>query len=71
MRSLRRRSAPLGLSISCLAEGKTAEVRELADEMVTVFHNLDEAREAMAALLLFQEAACRLLQNSPTFGDMN
>ena len=49
--------ASLDLSISYLAEGKTAEVRELADEMVTVFRALDVAREPMAAVLLFQEAA--------------
>lgn len=49
--------ASLDLSISYLAEGKTAEVRELADEMVTVFRDLDVAREPLAALLLFQEAA--------------
>src|SRR6266545_1433672 len=49
--------ASLDLSISYLAEGKTAEVRELTDEMVSVFRNLDVAREPMAALLLFQEAA--------------
>jgi tetratricopeptide (TPR) repeat protein len=51
--------ASLDLSISYLAEGKTAEVRELADEMVIVFRNLDVAREPLAALLLFQEAARR------------
>jgi tetratricopeptide (TPR) repeat protein len=51
--------AALDLSISHLQEGKTAEVRELADEMVTVFRNLEVAREPMAALLLFQEAARR------------
>jgi tetratricopeptide (TPR) repeat protein len=51
--------ASLDLSISYLAEGKTAEVRELADEMVTVFRDLDVAREPLAALLLFQEAARR------------
>jgi tetratricopeptide (TPR) repeat protein len=51
--------AALDLSISHLQEGKTAEVRELADEMVTVFRNLDVAREPMAAVLLFQEAARR------------
>jgi tetratricopeptide (TPR) repeat protein len=49
--------ASLDLSISYLAEGKAAEVRELADEMVTVFRDLEVAREPMAALLLFQEAA--------------
>jgi tetratricopeptide (TPR) repeat protein len=51
--------ASLDLSISYLAEGKTAEVRELADEMVIVFRQLDVAREPLAALLLFQEAARR------------
>jgi hypothetical protein len=40
-----------------LEEGKTAEVRELADDMVTVFRDHDVTREAFAALLLFQEAA--------------
>jgi len=49
--------ASLDLSISYLAEGKTAEVRELADEMVIVFRDLGVAREPMAAVLLFQEAA--------------
>jgi tetratricopeptide (TPR) repeat protein len=49
--------AGLDLSISHLQEGKTAEVRELADEMVTVFRNLAVSREALAALLLFQDAA--------------
>jgi tetratricopeptide (TPR) repeat protein len=51
--------AALDLSISHLQEGKTAEVRELADEMVTVFRDLQVSREPMAALLLFQEAARR------------
>jgi hypothetical protein len=49
--------AALDLSISHLQEGKTAEVRELADEMVTVFRDLQVSREPMAAVLLFQEAA--------------
>lgn len=51
--------AGLDLSISYLEEGRAAEVRELADEMVTVFREHDVAREALAALLLFQEAAGR------------
>lgn len=51
--------ATLDLVIPCLKEGKTAEVRELAEEMVSVFHEHDVSREAMAALLLFQEAARR------------
>jgi tetratricopeptide (TPR) repeat protein len=51
--------AALDLSISHLHRGNTAEVRELADEMVTVFRALEVAREPLAALLLFQEAAHR------------
>jgi tetratricopeptide (TPR) repeat protein len=51
--------AGLDLSISHLQEGKTTEVREIADEMVTVFRDLDVSREALAALLLFQDAARR------------
>ncbi len=51
--------ATLDLVIPDLQEGKTAEVRQLADEMVTVFRDHDVAREALAALLLFQEAARR------------
>lgn len=47
------------LAISHLLEGNTAEVRQLADEMVTVFRDLEVSREPMAALLLFQEAARR------------
>jgi tetratricopeptide (TPR) repeat protein len=49
--------ADLDLAISYLEEGRTAEVRDLAEEMVTVFRNLDISREALAALLLFQESA--------------
>ena len=45
--------------ISCLEQGKTAEVRDLADEMVIVFRDLGVSREALAAVLLFQEAARR------------
>lgn len=51
--------AALDLVIPFLQEGKTAEVRELADEMVTVFRSHDVSREELAALLLFQEAARR------------
>jgi tetratricopeptide (TPR) repeat protein len=47
----------LDLAISHLQTGKTAEVRDLADEMVTVFRDQEVAREPMAALLLFQQAA--------------
>lgn len=51
--------AALDLAISYLEVGKIAEVQDLADEMVTVFRDHDVDREAMAALLLFQEAARR------------
>jgi tetratricopeptide (TPR) repeat protein len=51
--------ATLDLVIPHLAEGDTAEVQALADEMVTVFREHNVSREALAALLLFQEAARR------------
>lgn len=51
--------ATLDLVFSPLEEGKTAEVRALADEMVAVFRAHDVSREALAAVLLFQEAARR------------
>jgi tetratricopeptide (TPR) repeat protein len=49
--------AALDLAISHLQVGETPAVLELADEMVTVFRGLDVSREALAALLLFQDAA--------------
>jgi hypothetical protein len=51
--------ATLDLVISPLEEGNTAEVRALADEMVAVFRAHNVSREALAAVLLFQEAAHR------------
>jgi tetratricopeptide (TPR) repeat protein len=51
--------ATLDLVIPHLAEGNTAEVKNLADDMVTVFRDHNIPREALAALLLFQEAARR------------
>jgi tetratricopeptide (TPR) repeat protein len=51
--------ATLDLVIPHLAEGHTADVQALADEMVTVFREHNVSREALAALLLFQEAARR------------
>jgi len=51
--------ATLDLVVVGLEEGRAAEVQALADEMVTVFQDLDVTREALAALLLFQEAARR------------
>jgi len=49
--------ATLDLVVSDLKTGDTATVRNLTDEMVTVFRTLDVPREALAALLLFQESA--------------
>ena len=51
--------ATLDLVIPDLEEGNTAAVQALADEMVTVFRAHNVSREALAALLLFQEAARR------------
>lgn len=51
--------ATLDLVVSHLGEGNTAEVRVLADEMVAVFRDHNVPREALAAVLLFQEAAHR------------
>jgi hypothetical protein len=51
--------ATLDLVIPYLEEGNTAEVKNLADDMVTVFRDHNISREALAALLLFQEAARR------------
>ena len=51
--------ATLDLVVSRLEEGHTAEVRLLADEMVAVFRDSNVPREALAAVLLFQEAAHR------------
>lgn len=51
--------ATLDLVIPHLEEGRTAEVRALADEMVAVFRHHKVTRESLAALLVFQEAAHR------------
>jgi tetratricopeptide (TPR) repeat protein len=42
-----------------LEEGRTAEVKELAREMVAVFRAQEVQREALAALLLFRRAALK------------
>lgn len=49
--------ATLDLVIAHLEEGSTAEIQTLTAEMVAVFRRHDVSREALAALLLFQEAA--------------
>lgn len=51
--------ASLHLAALLLDEGRTAETRELAQEMLHVFNRLDIQREAFAALILFQKAALK------------
>jgi tetratricopeptide (TPR) repeat protein len=47
----------LDLSLVLLEEGRTAEVREIAEEMLWIFKAQEVHREALAALRLFCEAA--------------
>ena len=49
----------LDLALLYLKDGRTEEVRRVAEEMVPVFAAQDVHREAMAALVLFQDAARR------------
>ncbi len=42
-----------------LRQGRTADVKRLAEEMYPIFHAQDVHREALAALVIFQEAARR------------
>lgn len=49
--------AGLDLAYLYVEEGRTEEVKKLAEEMVPIFMAQDIHREAAAALLLFQEAA--------------
>lgn len=49
--------ASLDLAVLYLEEGRTAEVKELAREMAEIFKAQGIAREALAALTLFVEAA--------------
>ena len=42
-----------------LLQGRTSEVKRLAEEMIPIFQAQDVHREALAALRLFQEAARR------------
>jgi hypothetical protein len=44
-------------AVLLLEERRTAEVKELAGDLVKVFESKGVHREAVAALLLFQEAA--------------
>ncbi len=51
--------ASLDLALLYLKEGRTADVLPLAEEMAALFEAQDVHREALAAVLLFQEAARR------------
>jgi tetratricopeptide (TPR) repeat protein len=47
----------LDLAVLCLRQGRTADVRRIAEEMIPLFQAQDVHREALSALALFQEAA--------------
>ncbi|HEV2855941.1 MAG TPA: hypothetical protein VHC97_24350 [Thermoanaerobaculia bacterium] len=47
----------LELTVLSIEEGRTAEVRDLAEEMVEIFRSRDVHREVLAALAVFQAAA--------------
>lgn len=47
------------LALLYLRQGRTADVKRLAEEMLPIFQAQDVHREALAALVLFQEAARR------------
>ena len=47
----------IDLAAVYLEQGRTAEVKELSTEMVTVFRSLEIPRETYAALVLFQRAS--------------
>jgi tetratricopeptide (TPR) repeat protein len=51
--------ASLDLALLYLKEGRTADVLPLAEEMAALFEAQDVHREALGAVLLFQEAARR------------
>ncbi|MEA2562329.1 MAG: hypothetical protein QOH06_3833 [Acidobacteriota bacterium] len=46
----------MDLALLYLRQGRTAEMKALAREMLPIFHSQDVHREAVAALVLFQEA---------------
>lgn len=56
--------ASLDLAVLYLRQGRTAEVRRLAEEMLPLFEAQDVHREALAALSLFLEAAGRTSSRS-------
>ena len=46
----------MDLALLYLRQGRTAELKTLAREMLPIFRSQDVHREAVAALVLFQEA---------------
>ena len=46
----------LDLAVLYAQEGRTAEIRQLAGEVMPAFESREVHREAMAALLMFQQA---------------
>jgi hypothetical protein len=53
------RSVSIDLALLFVREGRTGELKELAEQMQLIFAAEDIHREAAAALVLFQEAARR------------
>ena len=49
----------LDLAVVYLRAGRTEEVRSLAEAMIPIFKSQEIHREALAALVMFQEAARR------------
>jgi hypothetical protein len=49
-------SVSLELAALYLRQGRTAEMKQLAAEMVPIFESRDVHREAIAALMLFKKA---------------
>ena len=49
----------LHLALLLLAQGRTAEVATMAEEMMSIFSSQGVHREALAALQIFCEAASR------------
>lgn len=48
----------LDLALILVRESRDAELKQLAEEMISIFRSRDVHREALAALALFQHAAC-------------
>lgn len=62
--------AGLDLTLLYVEEGRTAEVKRLAEEMLPLFLAQDFHREAAAALVLFQEAVEREAVTAPMLTEL-